>query len=186
MKKNELIKLRELVNIEIKRRKRINELLKNNLVLEYINITNKEKEDLDSNDINDIINKILKSFEITNTNNIYICTDAWYTYDVITYQATGIEVINVSIDSKDAEYKYYENIESKEGLRAVKNITSRVPINETLISDFEKNNIVLNPYNSRDNKNGLDIVRTEFLFNSIINGQAKAKKYILSKYPRLY
>lgn len=51
MKKYELLKLRELLNKEISRRKRIKELLECDLVKEYLSITNTPCVNLDINDI---------------------------------------------------------------------------------------------------------------------------------------
>ena len=51
MKKYELLKLRELLNKEISRRKRIKELLECDLVKEYLSITNTPWVNLDINDI---------------------------------------------------------------------------------------------------------------------------------------
>ena len=78
MKRNELIELRELVSNEIKRRERIKNLLKNNLIQEYLRITSTEYKDLDESNITEILEQILSSFEITQTNGIYVCTSAYY------------------------------------------------------------------------------------------------------------
>ncbi len=51
--------------------------------------------------------------------------------------------------------------------------------------DFENDNIILNPYNTSTNRNGYDEVKMDFFKTSIEKGQAKAKKLILTKYPRL-
>ena len=184
MKNNELIKLRFLVGEEIKRRKRIKELIRKDLVKEYLDKTNTNPEVLDENNIHEIIDKVLSTFTITKTNGIYVCTSAYYLECNICYEETSYDTVDVDIDSKYAEYKLYTDIENGKTEYAV-----RKPENgsyyKNLITDFEKDNIILNPYNSRRNKNGLDEVRYDFFETAISEGQAKSKRKILSKYPRL-
>ena len=55
MTKNELIELRKIVNNEINRRKRIKELLSNDLIQEYLRITNTKLEELDDSNIKEIL-----------------------------------------------------------------------------------------------------------------------------------
>ena len=179
MRKNELIKLRKLVNDEMLRRKRINELLKNKLVQEYLQITKTNSIDL-SIDVNDILSRVLELYAITSTNGIYVCTDAYYSYSDLYYE---LKTIEVDINSDNAEYKIYKDIESNEEIRAQKSDRNRY--SEPLISDFEKDNIVLNPYNTYVNNNGFSEVKNDFFIESLNHGQAKARKYILSKYNRL-
>ena len=145
MKRNELIQLRELVNDEIKRRERIKELLKNELVMEYLEITKTNPVDLDINNIKEIISKILSSFTITKTNGIYVCTSAWYTDWEVCYEETNYYSKEVDINSEYAEHKVYTDIESGECIGASKESSNSD--RRQLISNFEQNNIVLNPYN---------------------------------------
>ena len=51
--------------------------------------------------------------------------------------------------------------------------------------EFENENIILNPYNTSNNRNGYDEVKYDFFETALKNGQAKAKKLVLSKYPRI-
>ena len=88
MRRNELILLKELVNEEISRRKRIKELLKNELVREYLVITGTNEAELDVNNISEILSNILPSFTVTKTNGIYVCTRAWYSECRILYEDT--------------------------------------------------------------------------------------------------
>ena len=159
MKKNELIKYRKLVIDEYKRRQILNE----------------------SVDLNEIINQALKEFKVTESNGIYVCTKAFYYDWHVCYQDLECYTVNVDIDSKYAERKIYCDIES--GL-IVKGSIEKGDYCQ-LITDFESNNIVLNPYNSCKDKNGYEEVRLDF-FESILNrGQTQTKKKILSKYPRI-
>ena len=182
MKRNELIKLRELVEKEEQRRIRIEELLNNNYVLEYLRLLDIKPSDLDSNNINEIINYILKDFKITKTNELYVCTEAYYVDYDICYEDTNYYTQDVCIDSEYAEHRIYTDIESGESRQATKDkdIWGR-----PLISDFESNNIVLNPTNSNKNNNNYDEVRLDFMKTAIDKGQSKARKLILSKYNRL-
>ena len=183
MKRNELFELRELVDDEIKRRKRISELLTNELVMEYLEITKTDPVDLDIDNISEIISKILSSFTITKTNGIYVCTSAWYMSYRICYEDTEYYSEDVKIDSEYAEYKVYTDIESNKSITAVTDGKERY--GRPLISTFEKDNIILNPYNTSENKNGYEEVKFDFFRTALKDGQAKAKKLILSKYPKL-
>ena len=79
----------------------------------------------------------------------------------------------VDINSKEAEYKTYIDIESGECIRASK---MRNNVEEDLISTFESKNVVLNPHNTSKNSNGYDEVRLDFFETAIKDSQAKARK----------
>ena len=183
MKRNELIELRSLVKNEIKRRERIQELLKNELVIEYLKVTKTKPVNLDSNNIKEIISKVLSSFTITKTNGIYVCTSAWYTDYEICYEETNYYSKDVEINSECAESKIYTDIESGKCISA-KRVANCMDI-RPLISNFERDNIVLNPYNTGNNRNGYDEVQLDFFETALKDGQAKAKKLVLNKYPRI-
>ena len=183
MKRNELIKISELVNEEIKRRERINELLRNDLVIEYLDITKTKPVDLDINNIKEIISKVLSSYTITKTNGIYVCTSAWYTDWEVCYEETNYYSQDVEINSEYAEHKVYTDIESGECIGASKK--QNKGDKRQLISTFEQDNIVLNPYNTGNNRNGYDEVRFDFFETALKDGQAKAKKLVLTKYPKI-
>ena len=183
MKRNELIQLRKLVEDEIKKRKRIKELLRNEIVMEYLEITKTNPVELDIDNMSEIISKILSSFTITKTNGIYVCTSAWYTDYRICYEDTEYYSQYVAIDSEYAECKTYTDIESNKSITAVKEEKERY--GRPLISSFETDNIVLNPYNTNTNKNGYEEVKMNFFETAIKDGQAKAKRLVLSKYPRI-
>lgn len=183
MKRNELIQLRELVTKEVERRKRIKELLESDLIQEYIEITNAKVNKLDSNNIRGILNQILSSFSITKTNEIYVCISAYYMDYKIIYQDTIDYAKIVEINSCSATHKTYIDIESGKQISATKRLDNGVK--GQLISAFEKNNIVLNPYNTCQNFNGYYEVKSDFFETAIKDGQAKAKKLVLTKYPRI-
>lgn len=182
MKKSELIKLRNLVEQEKQRRERIKELLTNPLIQEYLRITSTEYKDLDESNITEMLEQILSSFEITQTNGIYVCTSAYYIDCDICYEETNYYSKNVNINSEYAEHRLYTDIESGKTIKGSKEDDH---YGRTLMRDFENDNIVLNPYNTSNDRNGYNEVKMDFFKTSIDKGQARAKKLILSKYPRL-
>ena len=183
MKKNELVQLRELVEKEKNRRVRIKELLDNELVKEYLLINDIEPVILDYNNTREIIENILKTFNITKTNGIYVCTNAYYFDCQICYEETDYYQRNVNINSKYAEYKIYNDIENGESIKAIRKQDKYNSYR--LIDEFEDNNIVLNPFNTSDYMNGYNNVRLDFFENSINYGQVKSKNLLLKKYPRI-
>lgn len=184
MRKAELEELRLLVRKEINRRVQINNLLKVKEVLEYLSLNNIEPNYIDYHNIDEIIKYVMSSYDyskITITNGIYVCTSAFDIDSKITYQDTSFYRRNVPINSKDAEYKTYTDIESGNTIKA-----GREDMNKEIITkEFEKENIVLNPYNSSDNMNGYNEVKDEFFINAIRQSQTKSKNLILKKYERL-
>ena len=184
MKKSELNKLKELVNKEVEKRNRIQELLRNELVQEYLEKTNTEPSNLRPDNLYNIINQILEDFTITETNGIYVCTYAYYIDRDICYQEINEYVKEVNIDSKKAENKLYIDIENNKPVFGVSKSENTSSLN-VLIKNFEKENIVLNPTNNCLFSNGYDKVKTEFFLNTLEYGQVKSKKLLLDKYPRL-
>ena len=79
MKKIELIKLKRLLNQEKDRRNRINELLSNDLILEFLSLNNLNINRLQSDDNWLILEEVLKEFEITESNGILVCTGSYLT-----------------------------------------------------------------------------------------------------------
>ena len=94
---------------------------------------------------------------------------------------TVIYARNVNINSEYAEHRVYTDIESGQIIKGHREDHYGRP----LMRDFENENIILNPYNTSTNRNGYDEVKMDFFKTSIEKGQAKAKKLVLSKYPRL-
>ena len=179
MKKSELVKYRRLINEEIERRKGIEslsfdvkDLLRNNGI---------KLEDYQSDDIDGIVAKILSSFKVTETNGIYVCVLSYFEDWRVCYEETMISNVIVNISSPMSEYRLYRNIEDESQVMAYKGNSSEYPS----FSDFESNNIILNPYNDSDENNGYDEVRPFFFKTCISNSQEKTKKLLLEKYPRL-
>ena len=70
MKREELIKLKKTYNQELERRIRINQLLKEDNVLEYLKLNGINLERMQIEDMWSIIKELLKNIEITETNSI--------------------------------------------------------------------------------------------------------------------
>ena len=180
MKRNELIELREFVYKEKNRRIKINKLIEDELIKEYFRLKGIEEVPLDT-ETREVLKHILDSFRVTKTSGIYVCTSAYYIDSRITDQDTDYYMADVEIDSKYAERKTYVDIESKEQVRASVDNSYGFP----LIDDFERDHLILNPYNNNKNSNGFDEVRLDFFENALEHGQTKSKRLILSKYPLL-
>ena len=165
MKKEIIEELRRLTREELNRRIKISNLLKVKEVLEYLELTNTPKVEVNYTNIEEIIKDILNNYDfnkISRTNEIYVCTSAFTRYKA------------VPIDS-DAEVKTYKDIESGRTIEE-KNVNTY---------EFERDNIVLNPFNSNDNLNGYNLVRNDFFIETIRKGQPQGKKLILKKYPSM-
>ena len=66
MNRNDILKLKQLVNEEIERRTKINELLNSDLVQEFIKLNNIRLRHLDEKDLKDIIKNVFKDYKINN------------------------------------------------------------------------------------------------------------------------
>ena len=187
MRKEELIKIKKLINEEIFRRKTINELLSLESTKKLLDLTGLKIDFLDYDNIREIIGNIIKDYNICETNNIYVCTRAYYLVDYGNHDRDNYSYSTNINDNECAEYKSYRDIESGKYIKAVKERVNRIE-KRPLIEVFEKNNIVLNPYNESSRKhveNGYEEVILEFFYEAYKNGQNKALKKILTKYPRL-
>ena len=180
MTKEELIKFRNMVNLEIDNRNRINELLIKEDCKELLERTNTQIEFYDTN-IMEVIKHVLKSFNISKSNDIYVCIDSYY-------YGGNEEFYSVSIDEDNFGKKNYKNIETTSSVIASKEFGEYEKIWQIpQAKKFENAHIVLNPYNSavRPQHNGYEEVRLEFFYECYQNGQNIAIKKILTKYPRL-
>ena len=178
MLKSELIRLRELVKAEIARREQINQALDNEEVLRYLGLVGQSTEKFDLNNIQDMLGNILKDFQVTQSNGIYVCTKA-YDED----NSGPVLYYYLPEGSCGYDHKHYRDIET--GKEVQTNW-----IYGPSISDFERSHIVLNPYNAsyKDEKireNGYEDVRLDFFAESFKHGQNSAVQYVLKKYPRI-
>lgn len=207
MKKTELIKLKKLLQQEIIKRNKINALLSNELIQEFKSLTNLNINELQLNDNWIILEEILNNFQITESNGILVCTGSYSVYCNIYYQETEYYAKEESFNNPNIEYQIFEDIETRkmyvaytekyikdkiEEQKKYYNIEDITPsefcykkYGRYLVSDLIKKYIVLNPYNSSENRNGFNDVQKDFFITAIEKGQPKAKQLVLNKYPKL-
>ena len=210
MKREELIKLKKMYNQELERRIRINQLLKEDNVLEYLKLNGINLERMQIEDTWSIIKELLKNIEITETNSILVHTSNYMLECKMCYEETDYYRIAVSFNDNKTEYQTFRNIETGKIYTScsddyVKNEfdnnnysyyfpeknESNITLSEfchkfynrVLTSELRQKCIILNPYNSSKNQNGYEEVRKDFFETAITKGQTSAKKLILSKYP---
>ena len=210
MKREELIKLKKMYNQELERRTRINQLLKEDNVLEYLKLNGINLERMQIEDTWSIIKELLKNIEITETNSILVHTSNYMLECKMCYEETDYYRIAVSFNDNKTEYQTFRNIETGKIYTScsddyVKNEfdnnnysyyfpdknESNITLSEfchklynrVLTSELRQKYIILNPYNSSKNQNGYEEVRKDFFETAITKGQTSAKKLILSKYP---
>ena len=207
MKKTELIKLKKLLQQEIIKRNKINTLLSNELIQEFKSLTNLNINELQLNDNWTILEGILNNFKITESNGILVCTGSYLVCCNIYYQETEYYAKEESFNNPNIEYQIFEDIETRkmyvaytekyikdkiEEQKKYYNIEDITPsefcykkYGRYLVSDLIKKYIVLNPYNSSENRNGFNDVQKDFFITAIEKGQPKAKQLVLNKYPKL-
>lgn len=204
MNKSELIKLKKLLQQETDKRNRINELLSNNLIQEFLSLNELNINELQVDDKWLILNELLKEFQITESNGILVCTGSYYTACSICYQETEYYEKEAPFDSQYIEYQTFKDIETKkihtayadkyirsrlEGDYAKKQMTLSEFCHSRyggyLVSELMEKYIILNPYNSSKNNNGFDQVQKDFFITAIEKGQPKAKQLVLSKYQKM-
>lgn len=207
MKKTELIKLKKLLQQETDRRNRINELLSNGIIQEFLSLNNLNINELQSDDKWLILKELLKEFQITESNGILVCTGSYLIACSICYQETDYYTKEVRFDNPYIEYQTFEDIETNKIHTAYtdKHIQSRLEeenryytttkmtasdfchkrYGRFLVSELMEKYTILNPYNSSKNSNGFNEVQKDFFITAIEKGQPKAKQLVLSKYPRM-
>lgn len=184
MTRKELIDLRRLLENEKNRILRINELLEREDVIEFLKLKGIDENKLDATNEWAILREILEKFEITSTNGIYVCVGTYCTDCYISYEDTNWYTKEVDFDSKEREYRMYQDIEDGR----IKKAYFEQPLYKRpveLAMHFERDNIVLNPYNTNKGSNGYYEVKEMFFTTAIKSGQAKAKKLVLSKFNRM-
>lgn len=184
MTRKELIDLRRLLENEKNRRLRINELLEREDVIEFLKLKGIDENKLDATNEWAILREILEKFEITSTNGIYVCVGTYRIDCSICYEETNWYTENVDFDSKYREYRMYQDIEDGRIKKAYFE-TPRHGRPVPLAMHFERDNVVLNPYNTNKGSNGYYEVREMFFTSAIKSGQAKAKKLAISKFNRM-
>ena len=208
MKKSELIKLKKLLQKETLRRNKINELLLDNSIQEFISLNNLDIQELPIDDKWIILEELLKEVEITESNGILVCIGCFVTACSICYQETDYYEKEVSFDSGYIKYQRFKDIETNKIYRGycdeyvqrkfeehknlifptIPNMSPREFCHNRygrLISELKEKYTLLNPYNSSKNCNGFKEVRRDFFTTAIEKGQSKAKQLILTKYPQM-
>lgn len=208
MKREELIKLKKMYNQELERRTRINQLLKEDNVLEYLKLNGMNLERMQIEDTWSIIKELLKNIEITETNSILVHTSNYMLECKICYEETDYYRLPVPFNDNNTEYQTFRNIETGKIYTSCSydyvksefdsnDYKYRFPNkpnmtlnefclelhNRLLTSELRQKYTILNPYNSSKNQNGYEEVRKDFFETAITKGQPSAKKLILSKYP---
>lgn len=207
MKKAELIKLKKILEQEMTRRNKINELLSNNLIQEFLSLNNLNINELQVDNKWLILKELLKDFKITESNGILVCSGSYLTSCSICYQETNYETKEVSFDNPYIEYQMFKDIETSKihiayadkyikGLVDQENEryhrTKITPhefchsrYGRYLVSELMNKYTILNPYNSSKNENGFNEVQKDFFMALIEKGQPKAKQLVLSKYSQM-
>ena len=207
MKRTELIKLKKLLQKEITRRDRINELLSNNLIQEFISLNNLNIENLPIDDKWIILEELLKEFEITESNGILVRVGNFITTCSICYQETEYYSREVSFDNEYIEYQKFQDIETSKIYTGYCDSYIQRKVDEEnkyyprmqitpsefchkrygryLTSELKEKYTLLNPYNSSKNGNGFKEVKKDFFTTAIEKGQPKAKQLVLTKYPQM-
>lgn len=208
MKREELIKLKKMYNQELERRTRINQLLKEDNVLEYLKLNGIIPERMQIEDTWSIIKELLKNIEITETNSILVHTSNYMLECKICYEETDYYRLPVPFNDNNTEYQTFRNIETGKIYTSCSDdyVKSEFDSNDykyrfpnkpnmtlnefclelhnrLLTSELRQKYTILNPYNSSKNQNGYEEVRKDFFETAITKGQPIAKKFILSKYP---
>lgn len=205
MNRTELIRLKRLLQKETDRRNKINKLLSNDLIQEFLSLNNLDISKLEVEDKWIILEELLKEFEITESNGILVCTGCYVTQCSVCYQETNYYSQKVPFDSKYIEYQMFDDIETGKIYKAYcdsyieKLFKDRYCYEEDmtlsefchkrygryLVSELKERYILLNPYNTSKNDNGFKEVQRDFFTTAVEKGQPKAKQLVLSKYPQM-
>lgn len=207
MKRAELIKIKRLLQQEVIRRERINELLENNLIKEFMLLNNLNIKELCTTDIWSILDELLEQFQIEESNGILVCIGNYMVDCDITYQDTYHYTRSVPFNSLCTQYQTFRDIETCKlytgyvdryietmleqensyypKIQKTPSEFCRSRYGKCLVSELKEKYILLNPYNTKENENGFNEVRKVFFETTIENGQTKAKQLVLSKYSRM-
>lgn len=205
MKKAELIKIKKLLQQETDKRNRINELLSNDLIQEFILLNRLDIQNLPSEDKWLILEDLLKEFQITESNGILVCTGNYIVQCSIYYQETSYDTKEVPFDSEYIQYQLFKDVETgkihksyteqyiqrridEENKYVIRlNMTPsefcHKKYNRYLVSELQDKYTLLNPHNTSKNNNGYKEVQKDFFVTAVEKGQPKAKQLVLDKYP---
>lgn len=207
MKRQELVRLKRELQQEMERRERINELLKNELIIEFMKLNRLDIQEIQVDNVWLILEEILKDFSITESNGILVCLGNYRHSCRVCYQEYEYEEATLSFDSEYTEYQRFRDIETgkvyktyldkyirkefdeypeyyKEKYQSYENFCHE-RYGRYLTSELKEKYILLNPYNSSARENGFDEVRKDFFMEAIVSGQPKAKQLVLNKYAKM-
>ena len=203
MNKSELIQLKKILKNEIDRRNRINELLSNELIQEFLVLNNLNFRKLNASDKWSVLKELLEEFKITETNGILVCIGNYIETCRIYYQETEYYAEEVPFDNQHIQFQTFEDIETSKVHTAYKDkyiersmeddwygVSKNMTPSEfcaskfrsPLVSELSEKYTILNPTNSSENENGFEDVQKDFFVTAIEKGQSKAKQLVLSKY----
>ena len=207
MRNGEIMNLRKLLKQEIERRTRINELLTYDEVQEFLTLTNIDFQKLETLEQWLILKDLLQEFKITESYGILVYTGSYVTGCRVYYQETEYYEKEVPFDSPHIEYQLFTDIETIKIHKAytdsyIKYLleeenkhyakTNKTPsefchsrFGRYLVSELQERYTILNPYSTSKNSNSIEDVQKDFFTKSIEEGQPKAKKLLLSKYPQM-
>lgn len=174
--KEELNEKKQEIELHNEKIKKLKELLKEPKVKEYIKLMDQEIPSLkqikktDEEIISTLYSKYAYRIKEDETNKIFVYLGT-YKYSELYDIHHSIPDISVSYDSKEADYRKYQDIED--------NFAKIIPIKQCEI--FEKENIIINP-NTRYKTKAYYEIRQEFFTRAIKKDQESAKKLILRKY----
>lgn len=117
MKKTELIKLKKLLQQEINRRNRINKLLENKDIQEFLSLNHLNFDKFLMDDKWMILSELLKDFKITESQGILVCTGSFVIGCIPYYQESEFYEKEVSLD-KPYRFRKFEDIETKKEYKA--------------------------------------------------------------------
>ena len=199
--------LKRLLQQEISRRNRINELLANDTIQEFLSLNNLDIHELPSDDKWLILEELLKEFKITESNGILVCTGNYIVKCSICYQETDYYSKEVPFDNQYIEYQMFKDIETSKIHKAycdryIERLieeenrysirTNMTPsefchkrYGRYLTSELKEKYTILNPYNSSKKDNGFKDVQKDFFTTAIEKGQPKAKQLVLTKYSQM-
>ena len=181
MTEEDRLKLKKELEIEKNKRIKINSLIKNKDIKQFVKLLNLDFNEPMTLENWKILKYLLKSYKIRETNGIYVCTGNY----AITRQNECFEpeIYEISFDEYypgGEIYREYKNIESDETLRY--QVFNQ---GEIITTDFENKYLVFNPHNSNKDQNGIDEVRKDFFETSIEKNQSEAKILLLKKYSQM-
>lgn len=188
MNNNKLMEYKKMMTEEIERRKRIEELQKTKLVIEYLKLNNLSALDIDYS-IDAIVKNVLQSFYVQDdesSKKLYVCIEA---FD---------KNCNVLPNDPEAIVKLYRDVEATYAFKeAVKQGYEDFNMHGCImeenyyrpyIDSFESEHIILNPYNnSIENSKAFDEIRFDYYSSLMKYGdENKALQKILKKYHSNY